>query len=269
MEKTSVNWYWQDYGDGSGGLRMPNGKSIAGYDISTGEIWLHNYNTGKYNSYFTEPPYNLQTVKEAIIQKIDNSIDDYLSKEMRQFAASFDISEIKSLYQPEVDYEKWGDLIIFKEIQKSNEKDMLKKDFTISLIKGTAMKIEIKNNPEELISLRNIEFRNGLWYQYVDIPLPDQPLSELLDENTILLNEDTLRGYYNPFTTNDITAISYESEKVQLKEGSKQMSAYDKACISAEAHQIVENKIKGEWDAAIDEVMQSVDVPEPDMGMEM
>ena len=48
---------------------------------------------------------------------------------------------------------------------------------------------------------------DGLYYKYIDIPIPDQPLSEVLDKDTILLNDKFIRSYYDPVREEELSDI--------------------------------------------------------------
>lgn len=103
-----------------------------------------------------------------------------------------------------------------QEYLKSDFGIMSKEDFMLSPENVPYFKIKVAGS-DEFTPIYSLEKReDGLYYKYVDIPLPDQPLEELLDDNTILLNEDMLRSYYEPFSSEDIVAISCNNEELVL-----------------------------------------------------
>lgn len=79
-------WYWEDFNDGSGGLRMPNGKTFVGYDLQTGEYWFTVYNgaKGSQRSDFYFDNWNLKEIKDEVSRKLEWAIDKYLPEDMKK-----------------------------------------------------------------------------------------------------------------------------------------------------------------------------------------
>lgn len=109
-------------------------------------------------------------------------------------------------------------------------REHLKNDFGVAsnedfnrLYRGDMPYYTIKvTGSEEAIPVYSIEQRDGLYYRFIDIPMPDQPLEEVLDDNTILLNKDTIRSYYEPFSSEDIVTISCNKEELVLTPSEQQ-----------------------------------------------
>lgn len=109
-------------------------------------------------------------------------------------------------------------------------REHLKNDFGVAsnedfnrLYRGDMPYYTIKvTGSEEAIPVYSIEQRDGLYYRFMDIPMPDQPLEEVLDDNTILLNKDTIRSYYEPFSSEDIVTISCNKEELVLTPSEQQ-----------------------------------------------